>query len=74
MIRRDILIEDLVTVLPESVRYLMNKGIRPIVCGEPLWDTLEGAARHKGMSDQQIDAMVTDLADIAAQKNQVKKG
>ena len=74
MIRRDILIEDLVTVLPESVRYLMNKGIRPIVCGEPLWDTLEGAARLKRMSDQQIDAVVTDLADIAAQKNQVKKG
>jgi methionine synthase II (cobalamin-independent) len=74
VIRRDILIEDLVTVLPESVRYLMNKGIRPIVCGEPLWDTLEGAARLKRMSDQQIDAVVTDLADIAAQKNQVKKG
>jgi hypothetical protein len=78
MIRRDMLIEELVTVLPESVRYLMEKGIKPIVCGEPIWDTLEGAAHQKGISDEDIDAMVTDLAKIGANRraseHQTKNG
>jgi hypothetical protein len=72
------LIEELVTVLPESVRYLMEKGIKPIVCGEAIWDTLEGAARQMGISDEEIDAMVVDLAKIGAHRmpseHQIKKG
>jgi hypothetical protein len=71
-------IEELVTVLPESVPYLMEKGIQPIVCGEPIWDTLEGAARQMGISDEDIDAMVTDLVEIGANRippeHQTKKG
>ncbi|HWP83206.1 MAG TPA: DUF1858 domain-containing protein [Bacteroidota bacterium] len=71
MIRRDISIEELVTILPESVRYLMDRGIKPIVCGEPIWDTLEGAARAKGFSDERIDEMVRELAELLQQKQNV---
>ncbi|HXG01076.1 MAG TPA: DUF1858 domain-containing protein [Bacteroidota bacterium] len=71
MIRRDISIEELVTILPESVRYLMDRGIKPIVCGEPIWDTLEGAARAKGFSDERIDEMVRELAELFQQKQNV---
>ncbi|NIR53173.1 DUF1858 domain-containing protein, partial [candidate division KSB1 bacterium] len=43
MIRKDTTIEELVRAHPESVRYLMEKGIKCIACGEPIWGTLEEA-------------------------------
>lgn len=73
MIRRDMYIEELLTALPQSVGYLMDRGIKPLVCGEPIWDTLEGAAKAKGMTDEDIDRMVTELEQLrAGQKESVK--
>lgn len=66
LIRRDTLIEDLVDALPESVGYLLGKGIQAIVCGEPIWGTLEDVARGKGYGDPQIDGILTDLNALLA--------
>lgn len=60
-IKKDILIEDLVNLLPEAVSYLMEKGIRCLRCGEPIWGTLESAAKEKGFSEQDIIVFVKDL-------------
>lgn len=60
-ITKDITIEDLVEEIPESVRYLSEKGIKCIACGEPIWGTLEDAAREKGFSDKDIDKFVEEL-------------
>lgn len=60
-ISKDIFIEDLVREVPESVEYLMNQGIRCLRCGEPVWGTLENAAKEKGFSEEQIDVFVSDL-------------
>lgn len=40
MIEKTIFIEDLVREYPSSVRFLMEKGIKCIACGEPIWGTL----------------------------------
>ena len=64
-ITRDITIEDLVEGVPQSVKYLMNKGIKCIACGEPIWGTLEDAAREKGFSDQDIEKFVEELQEYA---------
>jgi hypothetical protein len=66
MIRRDTLIEDLVDGLPASVGYLLGKGIQVIACGEPIWGTLEDAAKGKGYTDPQIDEIVADLRALSA--------
>lgn len=60
-ITKDILIEDLIDVLPESVTYLMEKGIRCLRCGEPVWGTLEDAAKQKGFDEKSIERFVTEL-------------
>ena len=60
-ITKDISIEDLVNQKVDSVRYLADKGIKCIACGEPIWGTLEQAAREKGFSDQEIAVFVQDL-------------
>ncbi len=58
---KDIYIEDLVTQKSGSVRYLADKGIKCIACGEPIWGTLEEAAKEKGFSDAEIALFVRDL-------------
>lgn len=61
MITRDISIEDLVREVPGAVKYLMDKGIKCIACGEPIWGTLESVAREKGFSDDDIAQFENDL-------------
>jgi methionine synthase II (cobalamin-independent) len=61
MITKEILIEDLIRKVPNSVAFLMKKGIKCIACGEPIWGTLEEAAREKGMSTGQIEQIVKEL-------------
>lgn len=65
MITSNIEIEDLVRELPASVTYLMEKGIRCLRCGEPIWGTLEDAALEKGFNLEQIDVFVRELNDMA---------
>ena len=60
-------IEELVTELPASVSYLMKKGIKCIACGEPIWGTLESAARQKGFDEAEIASFVSDLNGIAGE-------
>lgn len=61
MITRNTYIEDLIQMLPEAVTYLSQKNIRCVVCGEPIWGTLEQAAREKGYTDADIDRFVKEL-------------
>lgn len=56
-----ITIEELVERVPSSVKYLSEKGIKCIACGEPIWGTLEEAAREKGFSDEEIETFVKDI-------------
>lgn len=67
MIDKDITIEQLVTQMPEAVRFLMKKGIRCIACGEPVWGTLADAAREKGFDDAAIERFVAELNEMASE-------
>ena len=60
-ITKNITIEDLVDIKPASVRYLSEKGIKCIACGEPIWGTLEDAAREKGFSDADLERFIKEL-------------
>ncbi len=63
-ITKDIEIEELVELLPDSVTYLMEQGIRCLRCGEPIWGTLEQAAKEKGFNDDDIEKFVKELNDM----------
>ena len=64
-INKDTTIEELIEEVPASVKYLMEQGIRCIVCGEPIWGTLEEAAKEKGFSDADINKFVAELQNLA---------
>ena len=63
-ITKEISIEELVEKVPESVKYLMEKGIKCIACGEPIWGTLEDAAKEKNLSDEAIITIINDLQSL----------
>ncbi|NOX17281.1 MAG: DUF1858 domain-containing protein [Chlorobi bacterium] len=63
-ITKDIEIEDLIDILPDAVTYLMDEGIRCLRCGEPIWGTLENAAKEKGFSDEDIERFVNELNNM----------
>jgi hypothetical protein len=64
-ITKDISIEELIEEVPSSVQYLMKEGIRCVVCGEPIWGTLEEAATEKGFGDVDIQRFVQELQQLA---------
>ncbi len=68
-INKKITIEELIEKIPASVKYLMEQDIRCVVCGEPIWGTLEEAAKEKGFSDIDIQRFVTELQHLAEQKD-----
>lgn len=67
-ITRKIYIEELVEILPESVSYLMDNGIKCIACGEPVWGTLEEAAKEKGFDNEQITVFEIELNKLYKNK------
>ncbi len=67
-ITKTIHIEDLVDNYPFSVRYLMEHGIRCIMCGESIWGTLEEAAMEKGFSETEIDRFVSEMINAAKEE------
>ena len=70
MIKKSIEIEDLVRDFPFAVKYLMDRGIKCIACGEPIWGTLEEAAKEKGINDEAIKVFVAEMNAIAASETE----
>lgn len=68
-IKRDIFIEDLVEKFPFSVRFLAERGIRCIACGEAIWGTLEEACIEKDFDEEKINKIVIELNKLS--KNQM---
>ena len=63
-IKRDTLIAEILDTTPLSVKYLMDKGIKCLACGEPIWGTLESEAKSKGFSNEEIDVFVNELNEL----------
>jgi len=57
-------IEDLLKIIPQSVSYLMEKGIRCLRCGEPIWGSIDSAAKEKGFNDKEITKFVEEINNL----------
>ncbi len=73
-VTKDIEIEDLIELVPAAVNYLSKKGIRCIMCGEPIWGTLEEAAKEKGFSDEEIEVFVREINELEQHSDLPHKG
>ena len=68
MIRADIEVEELIEIKPEAVDFLRKKGIVCVLCGEPVWGTLEELATEKGFSKDEIVQIVSELNALPSAK------
>ena len=60
-ISRDTIIEDLVQESPDSITFLMERGIRCLRCGEPIWGTLGQAMDEKEFDPETQERLVEEL-------------
>ncbi|MEJ2636939.1 MAG: DUF1858 domain-containing protein [Calditrichia bacterium] len=65
IIKKDTTIEEIVRDYPELVRPLMIYGIKCVVCGEPIWGTLEENAREKNIEN--LDEIIGELNRIVVE-------
>ena len=62
MVYKDMTIEELVEKYPQTIGHLSEMGVNCVVCGEPLWGTIEENIESKGLTD--LDGIITKLNDI----------
>lgn len=67
-ISRESNIEDLVEKHPDAVTFLMEKGIRCLRCGEPIWGTLGSAMDEKDFPIDRQMVIVKELRSFLNEK------
>ena len=60
MIKAEDTVEDLLEKYPEIDAYLIRKGIRCVLCGEPVWSTIGELIENKGLDVEQVLAELND--------------
>lgn len=60
-ISRETIIEDLVEAYPDAITFLMEKGIRCLRCGEPIWGSLGSAMDEKDFPIERQMEIVQEL-------------
>ncbi len=63
-------LEDLVTHKPASVALLHRYGLRAVICGEPVWGTLEDLATAASLSRELKDEIVLQLEALPSRENE----
>lgn len=60
-ITRDIAIEDLVTLVPASVTILRKHNLVCIICGEPIWGSLDDLATSKNIPEEELQQIIIEI-------------
>lgn len=60
-ITRYLPVEELISSYPYTIRFLSDRGLQCIICGEPVWGTIEELALDKNYGEEEIDKLIEDL-------------
>lgn len=69
-ITKDMEIEEIVEKYPETIGPMQEMGVQCMVCGEPVWGTLEEKVNEKGLTN--MDEILTRLNRIAEEAEKKK--
>lgn len=67
-ITSDMLIEDIVEKYPETIGPMQEMGVQCILCGEPVWGTLEAKVRDMGLTN--LDEILVRLNEVVNKKSE----
>lgn len=59
-------IEEIVVKFPETIGPMQEMGVQCMLCGEPVWGTLEEKIHEKGLENER--EIIERLNDVIAQK------
>lgn len=62
-------IEDILKKYPESQEFLSKNGIVCVMCGEPVWGSLEEQMDEKGFDAEKKQELVASLNDWLREKH-----
>ncbi|UCD07950.1 MAG: DUF1858 domain-containing protein [Candidatus Aenigmatarchaeota archaeon] len=62
---------DIIKKYPETVEVMLKRGLHCVGCHVAAWETLEQGAKAHGMSEKEIESMLSEMNNLV--KN-IKKG
>lgn len=65
----EISIEEVIENCPEAVKWLSERGVVCVVCGEPIWDSLGGVMKKKGFTQEQALEILAGLSSFCQKKD-----
>ncbi|MGD9898855.1 MAG: DUF1858 domain-containing protein [Calditrichaceae bacterium] len=68
MITKEMTIEEIVERYPETISPMQKLGVKCIVCGEPVWGTLEENVLEKGLNLEEIIFKLNQVTQEAAEE------
>jgi len=57
----DIPVEDLIECYPKAIRFLQDRGIVCLTCGEPFWGPLKDLAMRQGYTESAFVVLLREL-------------
>jgi iron-sulfur cluster repair protein YtfE (RIC family) len=64
MIDKDIQVDELLEKYPQASEILSKENIKFLICGEPVWSTLEEAIKDSGFDDKKVEEIVNKINEI----------
>ena len=61
LITKDMWVEEVLEKYPTAQEFLSKKNIVCVMCGEPVWGSLEELVQDKDFSDEEIDTIIKEL-------------
>ena len=61
-------VEDLIDLYPGAVPLMIRHNLPCLVCGEPVWGTIEDLAHEKGYSLEEIEALIDEMNETLTRK------
>ena len=68
LIRKDMTIEEVVNLHPETVMVMMKNGLHCVGCHVAAWETIEQGAMAHGISNSKIDKMIEEMNKAAIKR------
>ncbi len=64
LITKDMWVEEVLEKYPTAQEFLSKKNIVCVMCGEPVWGSLEELVQDKDFSDEEIDTIIKELNEF----------
>ncbi len=63
-VTKDMTLGDIIKEYPETVEVMLKRGLHCVGCHVAAWETLEQGAKAHGMSEKEIESMLSEMNNL----------